>query len=130
MGFIRRTRAQLRLAQIFKKPRFFWLALGNIRILRKKAHLPRHHSVMNSLTDTDSALALLESFLAHYDQAAVAHARVELKPEQKASLDAFARGDLDKAQRKALMPLLAHNTTALEYLAELLGGIFQGKVET
>ena len=76
-----------------------------------------HCIVTNTLPDTDSASALFESFLAHDAHAAVAHARGELTPEQKASLAAFARGEIDETGRKALMPLLAHNTTALEYLA-------------
>jgi hypothetical protein len=84
---------------------------------------------MNSSSTTDTTIDLLEGFLARFDQAAVAHAREDLKPEQKSSLDAFARGELGEAERKKLVPLLAHNTTALEYLAELLGGVFQGKVE-
>ena len=51
-------------------------------------------------------------------------------PEQEISIASLARGELDETERKDLMLLLAHNTTALEHLAELLGGIFQGKVET
>ena len=68
----------------------------------------------------DAALDLLEGFLTRFDQAAVAHAREELSDDEKSSLAAFAAGELDEPARKALIPLLAHNTTALEYLAGLL----------
>lgn len=63
---------------------------------------------------------LFSSFLSAFDTEAVAHARIELTVEEKASLQAFANGGLDALQRKALIPLLAHNTTALEYLADLI----------
>jgi hypothetical protein len=82
---------------------------------------------MNPLSTPDSTLSLLESFVGRFDQAAVAHAREELTAEEIASLAAFARGELDEAARKELIPLLAHNTTALEQLAALLKGGFPDK---
>jgi hypothetical protein len=77
---------------------------------------------MNTLSNPESTLGLLENFVGHFDQAAVAHAREELTAEERTSITAFARGQLDDAARKQLIPLLAHNTTALEYLAALLKG--------
>lgn len=78
---------------------------------------------MNHFSPPESAIELIEQFFGHFGQAVEAHARKELTEEEKSALTAFARGELDEAARKNLMPLLAHNTTALEYFAVLLGGI-------
>lgn len=75
---------------------------------------------MNTLPTPDPSIKLLEGFLSHFAVEAIAHAREELTMEQKNSLAAFANGELDEAARKELIPLLAHNTTALEHLAGLL----------
>lgn len=75
---------------------------------------------MNTLPATDPSIKLLEGFLSHFAVEAIAHAREELTAEQKTSLAAFAKGELDETARKSLIPLLAHNTTALEHLAGLL----------
>ena len=64
----------------------------------------------------------ITGFLACFDTSAVAHAREELTAEQISSIRAFANGDLDEAARKAVFPLLSRNTTALEFLADLLKG--------
>jgi hypothetical protein len=78
--------------------------------------------VMNSILSTDPSIEVLQRFLGIFDVAAVAHAREELSAEQKATIAAFARGEMSESERHELIPLLAHNTTALEYLAELLKG--------
>ena len=75
---------------------------------------------MNAIHTPDPSIKLLEGFLSHFATEAVAHAREELTEEQKTALAAFAKGELDEAARKELIPLLAHNTTALEHLAGLL----------
>lgn len=77
---------------------------------------------MNAIPTPDPSIKLLEGFLSHFAAEAVAHAREELTEEQKTALAAFAKGELDEAARKELIPLLAHNTTALEHLAGLLKG--------
>lgn len=71
---------------------------------------------------SEPALDLVEQFVGLFGQATEAHARKELTEEEKSALVAFASGELDEAGRKNLIPLLAQNTTALEFLATLLRG--------
>lgn len=51
---------------------------------------------------------------------AAARSRERLDPSDRARLEAFARGELSAGDRKALMPLLASQPLAIEYLARLL----------
>lgn len=77
---------------------------------------------MNTLTDPNFATKTLLGFIGHFDLATVAHAREGLASELESAIQALACGDLDGSARKELIPLLAHNTTALKYLAGLLKG--------
>jgi hypothetical protein len=100
---------------------FIWPKQGKNEKFRKFCKSPRLPTAMQTPTSpSDAVLDLLEGFFTRFDQSAVAHAREELTAEEIASLKAFAKGDLNDTERKALIPLLAHNTTALEYLAGLL----------
>lgn len=75
---------------------------------------------MKNIKNIPAPETLIGSFLSAFDLDATAHARIDLTNEEKASLKAFANGRLDETQRKSLIPLLSHNTLALEYLADLL----------
>lgn len=67
----------------------------------------------------DDPLALLTRFADAFALPAAAHAREELTPEQEEALRKLAAGELDAKQRARLVPLLARNECALEFLARL-----------
>jgi len=68
-----------------------------------------------------SSLDLFARFLDLFDHEAVPHQTPgDLTLEEIEQLHALARGELNEAARRELMPLLSKNQAALEYFAELL----------
>ena len=91
-----------------------------LQISRKNFRSLRFPPVMSAPITSDPAFRIVQRFLGVFNLPAVAHAREELSAEQKTLIASFAQGGMKAGDRQTLMPLLAHNTTALEYLAELL----------
>lgn len=60
----------------------------------------------------------LAAFLALFGDEVQAHGREDLSEEEKKALRKLAAGDLNEEGRKALIPLLAQNEVAMEYLVE------------
>ena len=70
---------------------------------------------------TDVSLDLLARFADAFAVPAEGYAREPLTPEQEESLRKLAAGELDAEARSRLIPLLARNECALEFLARLAG---------
>jgi hypothetical protein len=72
-------------------------------------------------SETDPALDLLLRFTEAFAKPALGHAREELTDDQEEALLKLARGELKAEERKSLVPLLAHNECALEFIRDHLG---------
>ena len=61
---------------------------------------------------------LLAEFLGKFGAPAEGHAREKLTSEEEGQLRKLAAGELDEEERKALIPLLIRNVTAMEFLRD------------
>lgn len=71
-------------------------------------------------TRPNSFLLPADLFLRRFFPPATARSGEHLDPADRARVEAFARGELSASERRALMPLLASQPLAIEYLARLL----------
>lgn len=67
----------------------------------------------------EDELGVLDHFLGLFGAEVIPHAREELNEDQKKQLRQLSAGQLDDDERKTLIPLLAKNEVAMEYLAKL-----------
>ena len=70
---------------------------------------------------TEDEFDRLDAFMKAFGQSAAARGREELTEEQKALLKELAAGSLGTEARTKLVPLLAKNEVAMEYLAQVTG---------
>lgn len=69
---------------------------------------------------TSSALDLIARFVDVFTLPVEAHLREALRPEDEEALRKLAAGELDAQQRALIVPLLARNECALEFLASIV----------
>ena len=77
---------------------------------------------MNADQPSSPDLKVLSDFLETFDQAALAHSRIDLTEDERRQIGLLARGELSKEHRESLVPLLAGNQNAIELLADLMKG--------
>ena len=75
--------------------------------------------MQENFSSANHSLDLIETFMRRFYVEAVARGDEPLTEGQKKSLQRLAAGELDSEERNALIPLLAKNTTAMEYLSSL-----------
>ncbi|MGJ8726413.1 MAG: hypothetical protein ACSHYB_17835 [Roseibacillus sp.] len=76
---------------------------------------------MSAVTIGNDEFDLLESFLGLFGKEVQAHGREELSEADKERLRQLAAGQLAKEERSALVPLLASNESAMEFLVKEAG---------
>lgn len=79
--------------------------------------LARYQFVMNTNPQSHPARILCE-FLGKFGVPAEGHSREELSEKEREALRRLAAGELGETERLALVPLLAHNEVAMEFLAD------------
>lgn len=79
---------------------------------------PSDQLTMENPHTPDQSAHILAEFFDKFARPVEGFAREELTPEQEELLRRLASGELDEETRSALIPLLAGNERAMEFLAE------------
>ena len=70
-------------------------------------------------TKHEEDFRVLADFMERFAVPAEGHAREDLTTEEEEQLRLLAAGELDEAGRAKVVPLLARNETAMEFLAQV-----------
>ena len=74
--------------------------------------------MMDQSHSSDQSARILAKFCDKFAAPVQGFAREELTADQKGLLAKLANGELDESTRQALIPLLAKNELAMEFLAQ------------